>query len=528
VKPQEEQEKNTTQTSKPSKVNSLKTLRRISEKLVPFLVMLLLLPVLVLLGFGAYAIYRLGFLFDFVGLLLACTALAAIPSLWVKHRVKKQQSAVAQIGDNLVTGSEDWSDYDRVVWDKLNVSIKDLLQQDVRWEALRPHALSIVREAAGEYHTKKHGEWVFTVPELLRMTEEVSRRYRILLKQHVPLIENINLSTMRLVYDHRDKQQTAQDIWNVYRLVRLFTPAGVIAEARSQIMSYLFRDLKDEVQMTLKRAFLQEVASVAIDLYSGRFKVDDESIGASRSYQADQQRLAAPPEPLRVCFLGQVSAGKSSIINALIGRSAAEVSQLPSTDQVRIYQLLLSGEAALSLVDLPGLDGEAATDELLFTEIKQCDVLVWVLKANQPARALDSAFREHLDAWYTQTKNRARKRPVTISVLNQVDRLPPVNEWSPPYDVDTDTSPKVKTIRDALAYNEALLSFKTLIPLSVSADKPHFNLSALEALLDKYYEEGLQTQLNRLRLEAAEAFSVQDQFKRAYRMGQSLFKASKG
>ncbi len=511
------------------KANSLRlqTLHRISARLLPFLAILLLIPVVVLLGFGLYAIYWLGYAGAFVILMLVCTVLAAIPSVLFKRRVwqySQHKQHLPESVDSLVDASTDWSDFDQATWLLMNEVIQTQLQADPRWESLRGHALTLVRRVAEQYHTSKRGEWVFTLPELLKMTEEVSRRYRSILKQHVPLAENINLSTLRWVYEHRDKQKTLENIWGIYRIVRLLTPTGWLSEARSQVTSYLFRDLKDELQMTLKRALLQEVASVAIDLYSGRFKVDSDAIGNSTHWQADQQHLAAPPEPLRVAFIGQVSAGKSSIINALIGNMAAEVSQLPSTENCTIYQLQLQDTVAVHLVDLPGLEGQSANEQSLLEEAVRSDVLVWVLKANQSARALDITFRERLDAWFADNKNRSRKRPVVLGLLNQVDRLPPVHEWQPPYVLDADDSRKANTIRDALAYNRELLSLPLLIPLSVSEDKQHYNLAALQQLLDENYEKGLQTQLNRRRLEAAQSFSVQEQFKRAYRMGQSLFK----
>ena len=61
----------------------------------------------------------------------------------------------------------------------------------------------------------------------------------------------------------------------------------------------------------------------------------------------------------------------------------------------------------------------------------------------------------------------------------------------------------------------------------MSEDKPPYNLDALEKLLDQCYEQGMQVQLNRRRLEASDSFSVQEQFKRAYRLGKSLFNSSR-
>jgi predicted GTPase len=222
-----------------------------------------------------------------------------------------------------------------------------------------------------------------------------------------------------------------------------------------------------------------------------------------------------------------VSVGKSSIINALIGSIVAEVNQLPSTRTATVYQAKLDNDIdALHLVDLPGLDGQSEHDAYLLEQMMQSDVVMWVLKANQPARALDTKFNEQWQTWLKDPKQRARRQPIMLGVLNQVDRLAPQAEWQPPYDLQNPTSPKACNIRDALDYNQKLLNFQSIIPLSVSEDKPAYNLEELEKLLDQYYEQGMQVQLNRRRLEANDSFSVQEQFKRAYRLGKSLFNLS--
>jgi uncharacterized protein len=61
-------------------------------------------------------------------------------------------------------------------------------------------------------------------------------------------------------------------------------------------------------------------------------------------------------------------------------------------------------------------------------------------------------------------------------VLNQVDRLPPVQEWHPPYDLENPETPKAKAIKAALAYNRDLLGFNELIPLAVAENQPAYIL----------------------------------------------------
>lgn len=504
---------------------SLSSFLRLSERIAPFLALVVGIPLLVVLGFGIISIYREGYLLALVLLITVLTFVAAVPLFFLRRQVKKGIDTKHLSEETWVKASKDWTAFDLQVWALLNKSLEEKLAANADWSMMRPYSLELASMAAAQYHpTRSRRELAFTLPEALRMTEEVSRRYRVLIMQHVPLVEKLNLSMVRMVYDHRDKQEAIQNVWNIYRIIRAFTPAGLIAEARGQLLDHVFTDLKDEIQAKLKQALLQEVSSVVIDLYSGRFKVSNEELSASETLKADQARLAVPLEPLRVCLIGQVSAGKSSIINALIGSMVAEVNQLPSTRTATVYQAKLENEVdAMHLVDLPGLDGKPDNDAYLLEQMMQSDVVLWVLKANQPARALDTKFKEQWQAWLNDPKQRARRQPILLGVLNQVDRLAPQNEWQPPYDLQNPHNQKARNIRDALDYNQKLLNFQSMIPLSVSEDKPTYNLNELEKLLDHYYEQGMQVQLNRRRLEASDSFSVQEQFQRAYRLGKSLF-----
>lgn len=489
-------------------------LTRVLETLTPYLFLLVGIPVLVILGFGLVAIYLQGYGLALAVLIAITTLLIAIPTVWMRRKVQQTLTASVDVAEGWVHASKDWGTRDRDVWHTLNQLIEQQLQHDAGWDGLRTHALALVYDAAAQYrpsHSRK--ALAFSLPELLRMTEEVSRRYRLLLQEHVPFIESVNLSTVQIAYEHRDKYAVGQKLWQAYRLARLVTPAGWVAEARSQVVNRLFSGLSDDIQMTLKRALLQEVASVAIDLYSGRFKISDAEIGNSTTHQADQARVAMPPEPLRVGFLGQVSAGKSSIINALIGEMVSEVNALPSTDRATVYPCQWEGVDALHLIDLPGLDGTVATTDYLLEQLTQCDVVLWVLKANQSARALDTAFKAMWEHWFADPQHASRRRPMIIGILTQVDRL------ADPH------SAKASIIDAALAHNAQLLGLEPIMALSVGeTGNAPYNLAQLQALLDEHYAQGLQTQLNRRRLEAAGQFSVQDQLHRAYRLGESLFK----
>ncbi len=514
-------------------INSYKAASRISKGMLPLLIVAIILPVIVLVGFGVFALFEYGYSLHFISLLAICALLSFFPLWWFKHKAKQEKETVTvTVGESFVTASDNWGDYDNQVWNILNQQIIQQLKECSEWWALQQHALTLITKTAEQYHhNNKRKELAFTLPELLIMTEEISRRYRIILEAHVPFVENFSLSLLRQGYESKEKiksgLKSATWIWNIYRIVRMTSPVvAILSEIRGQFISKILTHVSSEIQFKLKQALLQEVVSVSIDLYSGRFKVDDTDMSSSLSSQADTKRIATPLDPLRICLIGQVSSGKSSLVNALTKGMVAEINVLPSTDKVTVYKCSIEGMDALSLVDLPGLDGQKSTEKKLLQEVVNCDLVIWVLRANQPARSLDSEFKVLLDSYYAETENRSLKRPVIIGVLNQVDRLNPITEWEPPYQLEVPKSEKAKTIKAAVNYNQELLGFSTLLPISVSEDRPFFNLKELELLLDRYYYEGAQAQLNRRRNEATN-FELSDQAKRIYQTGQSLFKIIK-
>lgn len=506
-------------------INSLKTVTKNSEGVLALLSAGLLLPLIILAGFGLYTIITAGHWILFSLLLTLSAALVTFPLFLFRENIKAVETQLEQSDENLVEASKDWSEFDHQVWEQLNQSIQQQLEENDNWSSLKEHSLGLIAQTA---HAYKRNELAFSLPESLKMFEEVSRRYRGILKEHVPLVEQIKVSHLKLGFDYKDQATTgakaASWLYNAYRVFRVTNPyAAVLAEVRSKILSEVFDGISTKLQYQLKQALLQEVVSVAIDLYSGRFKVDDSEIQLSEAHQIDQQRTALIIEPLRIGLIGQVSVGKSSLVNALLDDIVADVHELPSTQTVSIYECDIEGQDVLHLVDLPGLDGNPNTTKQLLEEATHCDIILWVLKANQSSKQLDTDFQQALDHFYQRDENLSRKRPVIIAVLNHVDRLQPISEWSPPYDLAQDDSRKAQTIVKALEYNQQLLGFSELLPLCVAENKDHFNLDTLKTALNEQYQEALYTQLNRRQQEAGR-FDFKTELKRLGKAGQSLFK----
>ena len=511
----------------PNPPTSLKRLfnlvSRGSRWILPFMAIGMVIPFMILAGFGTVALVQQGYSLEFLGLITGCTVLV-YGVFWFWSRQHKTDFSL-EADAALVIASADWSEFDNEVWRQLNQGISDQLTEPLAWDGLVEQGLVLMQQTAQHYGKAPYS---FTVPESLKLIEEISRRYRILLKDNVPMIEKITIGHFKYGFEQKQNLAKGSQVYRyasyLYRALRLVNPvSAVAAEVRKVVFDEFIKRIGAESQVRLKRALMQEVVSVSIDLYSGRFSVDDADLGQSRAALVDQQRPVLELEPLRVGLVGQVSAGKSSLVNALSLDLAAEVDLLPTTQAARVYSCRIEGHDALHLIDLPGLDGQAKTTELLVQEIQQCDLIIWVLKASQPSRQLDLDFQRAMTAYYQADKQRSRKRPPILALLNQVDLLNPVEQWQPPYDLNQPDSAKAKTINEALAYNRELLGFANLLPLSVSDQREHFNLPAVHQQLDHYYSQGLQTQLNRRRQEGRGNVNLSEQWSRLGRAGKSLF-----
>ena len=490
-------------------VNGLAAMARMSDRLMPFAVLSLAIPLLLLAGFGLYGLFRYGYWLAFLVALLVSTLVVSV-GLWIARRrmTARVAPAVEQAAQKAPTIPDYWLARDQQIHQQMLPELLEILKTSPDWQQLPDNGLKVIRRVAELYRSgAKRAHWAFTAPELLAIVEQVSRRYRRVLKTHVPGVDHLRLSTLMTVNEHLDRfGPWAMKAFNTYRALRMVTPDGLVAEVLSQLRGEVFHGLSDELQGRLKYLLMLEVLRASIDLYGGHFRFDDDELKTSEAGREDAERIAAPLEPIRIGFIGQVGAGKSSLINALTGAMRAEVSALPATDGVQVYDCRIDGDTALRLVDLPGLNGEARTEKLLFEQVRDCDLLLWVLKANQPARALDQQLRRRLEDWFALPKNIDHRPPTVIGVLSQLDKL--------------SADPQAPVIAEAVAFNRELLGLSQVVAVSVLPTP--VNLQALQGLLLEGYNSAANVQLNRRRREAGE-FSVGREAERIQKAAKGLF-----
>ncbi|WP_434762977.1 GTPase family protein [Vibrio fortis] len=499
-------------------------------------------PSIIMMGFGLFLAIKYGYLLEMSIAIAVSTLLFTIP-LYISSRSSRNSSnsisstfttneaseeiitqpSSHNIDDALVKASSDWSQAEMSIWNDSKHYVRLQLVDDIEWGNLDQTGIQVLEFVAKKFDKKSLD---FSIPEGLKLFEEVSRRYKLVVKEHIPGIEYLKVSYIKAGYEAYDKYgELGQKIfkaaiWGNHLKNLYLNPLKVISDlGREQATASMTKGVVDDMQYAAKQALLDEVAAVAIDLYSGRFSIEDEALKASDVSELDEKRFAPELEPVRIVLVGQTSSGKSSVINALKEEMVAEVDVLPSTDSSTVYSAFVD-DNDVRVVDLQGLDGTPKTEAEMLKEMTQADVVLWVLKANQSARELDKQLKDKFDAFYDDPKNISRKQPVVITIVNQVDRLKPMEEWLPPYDFSNPTSAKAKIIAQALEYNQILLKPDVVLPLAIAPEKVQFGLEALKQTLIERIADANNVQRNRQRLEAINrGTSVKGQLNKAMKAG---------
>jgi len=121
-----------------------------------------------------------------------------------------------------------------------------------------------------------------------------------------------------------------------------------------------------------------------------------------------------------VAIVGRPNAGKSTLVNRLVGQKIAIVTSKPQTTRNRIQGIVSSENAQVVLIDTPGLhDAKTALNKQMMREVAAAlegiDVLVLLVDATTETRA-------HVDNLVMDKSRRFAGK--TILVLNKIDKLP--------------------------------------------------------------------------------------------------------
>lgn len=169
-----------------------------------------------------------------------------------------------------------------------------------------------------------------------------------------------------------------------------------------------------------------------------------------------------------VAITGRPNAGKSTLLNRIIGEKVAIVSNKPQTTRTKIMGVKTMEDCQIVFIDTPGIHKPhnklgKKMEKYIYTATQEVDVLLYVVDCNLHENEYEKE-RQALEGL------RKANVPV-ILVVNKVDTVEKV---------------KVLPVIDRLS---KLYSFSGIVPLSAKSGD---NVDALVLEVEKYLDEGPQ------------------------------------
>jgi small GTP-binding protein len=416
----------------------------------------LTLPYLVALVAGIAWLYERGWLIWWAAL----TGVMMLAGRFILHRVK-----LSQARDSITSPPAAMSPLDETAWKQVEALSAQLRQKppplddpQSYWNMLE----QVFDTVARHYHPQSvQPLWEVPVPYLLKVIELVAQDLRKASSENIP---GAHILTVNDLNKLKDLAATGGRLYGpayaIYRAVRLgVNPySALLNELSGRVAGTLLDQSVDEGRDWLLNAFILRSGHYAIDMYSGKLVLDETSFPEYQTSRtkadaetASRQSEHAAAEPLRVLVLGQVKAGKSSLINAVFGQTRAAVDVVPRTRHIEPYVLERDGLQQAIILDTAGYDDAESGRDLfaeMSQEVLQSDLALLVCSANTAARAPDRRLLDDLRAFYQRQPD--RRMPPLVVVVTHIDMLRPLGEWSPPYNLEHPASPKAQNILAAL------------------------------------------------------------------------------
>lgn len=460
------------------------------------LFLLVALPVLFLVGAGAYHLWDRGWAFYAwwpMGLSLALAYILA----WRWQRQVRARQAEAPPPMH-------WTDRDRLAWQAVLERAKQAETIDDSKFSDPKFYFDTAQEMAGQLVRVYRPDAadpvaIVTIPEILSVVELASHDLNELAVQYVPGSHLMTIGHWRTARKAVDWYRQAS---NVYWLASaVFDPIKTATRyvAAKYGMGRPLELFQQNVVLWFYSAYVRELGFYLIELYSGRLRV---GVGRYRELMKEhahdpdappvpvpppegvpvepaadvpaKEPVAPKPKGVSIVLIGQVKAGKSSLVNALLGERKAATDVLPLTSEVTKYELTAPGvPTRLVLLDTAGFGRAGAVKDNLeetAEAVQGSDLVLWVAHARNPGRKADADFYSRLRQWFRDRQH--LRFPPVIVVLTHVDLLSPAMEWAPPYDWVGGTRPKERSMADAVAAaRESFPDVDGLVPVCAAPSK---------------------------------------------------------
>ncbi len=498
---------------------------------------LVFLPVLVYAVLAGYSLWATGLLRRVWWLGPACWVLAwGVAKLWKAAHATPEQHAVA-IPSHWTPRDRQAAQIVRAFQQKVDQFTPAQLT-DPQFYQTQVQALAVA--LAGHYHPGASDPFTsLTVPEVLaavRLAVDDTEQW---LLNSVPGSRLLSIRQWLLLQSAPTWIRRFQNA--TWAASMLMNPVNIARYWSSRLTADpVTTELQTELLAVIYLRFMRQMGFYLIEMNSGRLRGGADAY--RRAFPAEAAKPQAPAagetplntatvQPVTVALVGQVSSGKSSLINALTGVHQAAVDILPETRNVERYEVRV-GEPPVSvtLLDTPGYgEAGASADQLkqIRTALQESNAVLVLMDAHSPAREADRRTIRELEAWY-QSQPRLKPPPM-LGVLTHIDLLRPVLEWSPPYDWREPNRPKEQSIDEAVRYVDELFagSFIGLVPVCSDAARQRTwgileeLIPALTAILDDAQSAALLRAFER----ELDRGQLKTLLKQVHRMGSSLFRA---
>lgn len=426
---------------------------------------LILLPIVLFGGVGAWALWQGGHLWWLAWAMPVCWGLA-----WVLLRkARRMVVPLPEIGARIQFTPHDQAAAEIVAAEQQRIGDEATAAQLTDHTFFRERTLDLATKLARHYHPKVAEPLdALSVVEVLAVVKLVAEDMEQWFDENVPGSHLVSIGQWRLLGKVPGWWKTATNAgWIASMVMNPF--AGLARYAASKVfVDPVTKQVQDNIFGAFFMLYLRQVGFYLIELNSGRLR------GGSARYREVMARMkgvprpelsesepvapaaASTPEPVTVtiAIIGQVKAGKSSLVNCLVGEQQAAVDVLPLTPAVARYELRLEeSRDRLILLDTPGYSDAGATREQLSATreaVRQADLILLVMAATSPAKQADAKMLAELNGWFRE-QHRLKPPPI-VGVVSKIDGLSPLMEWSPPYDWSQPTRPKEVSIREAVDY----------------------------------------------------------------------------
>jgi predicted GTPase len=509
------------------------------------LVVLIAAPFVFLAGLGSYSLYERHWGFVAWWPMTGCLALAYLLG-WYWQRKNRLLPAMD------FHASVQWTERDAEAWKLVEARAKaaDKLSPDqlATLQFYVDTAQEMALELARAYHPGARdpvGE--LTIAEVLAVVELASHDMAELVDKYLPGGHLLTIRNWQQAKQATDWYRTASNSY--WLITSIFAPVetGLRYAASRAGVSRPWQRLQQNLLIWFYTAYVHRVGTYLIDVNSGRLRIgatryrqlvkdhapqrpgaDMASSGAlAHAGQTPEDSSAAAQVTITV--IGQVKAGKSSFINALLGEQRAFTDVTPCTNEITRYELHPQAVGnRLIVLDTVGY-GHAGPrpDQLEATReaALQSDVLVLAMHARNPARQADVELLQGLARWFESRPD--LRAPPILGILTHIDLLSPALEWSPPYDWREPRRPKEQQMQQALnAAKEQMNDFLAgCVPVCTAAERVHgveeWFLPMLAGVLDEAHGVAL---LRCLRAEA-NADRIRKVLKQLLAAGTELAKA---